>query len=48
MIAFLAIVGFVVVVRQLFVYVWRCQELKSENEYLRQYWKDALKDKQQT
>lgn len=45
MITVLAILGAVVVMRQIYLHVVRYQKLKSENAFLRQHWKETISGK---
>lgn len=45
MIILLAMLGFVVVMRQICLHIIRYQKLKSENAFLRQHWKETMSGK---
>lgn len=45
MITVLAIVGAVVVVRQIYLHMVAYQKLKAENAFLRRHWKESLASK---
>lgn len=43
MMALLALIGFIVVVRLIYQHIAAYQKLKTENACLRRYWKDGIK-----
>lgn len=45
MMALLALIGFIVVVRLIYQHIVAYQKLKTENECLRRYWKETMMDR---